>query len=71
VIGDWRMALFSLAMRAYPRPFRERFGAEMRVAFAHRPSWRQLASIVADGVRERRHAIGLVLTSPAHAHHLY
>ena len=71
MIGDWHTALFSLAMRAYPRPFRERFGAEMRVAFAHRPSWRQLASIVADGFRERRHAIGLVLTSPAHLHHLY
>jgi putative ABC transport system permease protein len=63
--------VFAIALHAYPRAFRRRFGDEMRAAFAHRPTWRQLASIVADGIRERRTAIRLALTSPAHVHHLY
>ena len=64
-------AAFAVALRAYPRAFRDRFGGEMRDAFARRPSWRQLASMIGDGVRERRTAVQLTLTSPVHVRHLY
>jgi putative ABC transport system permease protein len=64
-------AAFALVLRAYPRAFRRRFGEEMRIAFSHRPSWRQLASMVVDGAGERCAAVGLTLRAPAHVRHLY
>ena len=64
-------AAFRLALLAYPRQFRRRFRDEMRTAFAHRPSWSHLGAMVVDGLGERRAAVRLTLTAPAHVHHLY
>ena len=70
-----------LLLRAYPRAFRRRFGAEMladfRSALAAEPgaAWRVLlrqgGPIVADGISERWSAVERWALWPGHQPHLY
>lgn len=62
---------FAIALRAYPRAFRLRFGAEMRADFGLRPSWASLPPLVAAGLAERWAAVRRALGAPADMPHLY
>lgn len=74
-------ALFALALLAYPRAFRRRFGDEMRADFrralagtpgAHRvPLYQQLQSVAIDGLSERWSAVERWMLWPGHRPHLY
>lgn len=66
-----RLALFGVALRAYPQAFRDRFGAEMRRDFAERPSVADVLRIAAAGFAERRAAAARWSLAPAHVPHLY
>ena len=57
-----RRALFSLALLAYPRAFRRRFGHEMYDDFRRRPpgaagTVRTLAAVAINGLAERWSAV--------------
>ncbi|HZR22024.1 MAG TPA: ABC transporter permease [Vicinamibacterales bacterium] len=74
MIARLKAALFAVVMRVYPPAFRHRFGDEMRVAFTHRPSWSELASMFVAGIGERRdllvadirHTVRMGVRSPLH-----
>jgi putative ABC transport system permease protein len=63
---------FGVALMAYPRAFRRRFGAEMRADF-HRDGlrWNALLTHVASGTSERWSAVSRWLLWPGHQPHLY
>ncbi len=70
--------LFSLALFAYPRAFRARFGDEMRDAFRRLPgtfgtpgTLGTLGTLIVEGVRERRSALARWAFFPNHIPHLY
>ncbi len=73
---DW---LFSVALLAYPRAFRRRFGAEMRAEFTLRTSstpgttgtLSPLFQIVLSGLAERVTGLGHAVWFPSHRSHLY
>jgi putative ABC transport system permease protein len=60
--------LYRLALLAYPRKFRRRFGAEMLAA---RPQPSQVFSFAAAGIAERWSALVRLLWWPNHRPHLY
>src|SRR5690606_36614783 len=60
--------LFSLALLAYPRAFRRRFGAEMRAAADGNCSLRE---IVLSGLAERVTALEHAIWFPSHRPQLY
>lgn len=67
-------ALLTLALLAYPRAFRERFGREMRADFhaaGGQSPWQVLAMHVANGFAERGAAIRRWPLWPNHRPHLY
>ncbi|MEO7134434.1 MAG: ABC transporter permease, partial [Vicinamibacterales bacterium] len=68
-----RGALFSIALLAYPRAFRRRFGEEMRDDFqrAHRGLVRALSGHLISGVKERGSAITRWAYVPNFTPHLY
>jgi predicted permease len=68
-----RNFLFSVALLAYPRAFRRRFGDEMRDAFlrSDRDRIRSLVVHVANGLRERGSAIARWSFYPNSTPHLY
>lgn len=72
-----RRLIFRLALIAYPRAFRRRFGAEMLADFERsgltgtRRSWRSLGALLADGLAERWSAIVRTLFWPNYRTHLY
>jgi putative ABC transport system permease protein len=68
--------VFSLALLAYPRAFRRRFGAEMRRDFERSASGTfgtlgTLGTFVASGLAERGSAMNRTLFWPNHMPHLY
>ena len=65
--------IFSMALLAYPRAFRKRFGEEMRDEFrrSSRGVARLLAGHVVNGLRERGSAIVRWSFFPNHTPHLY
>ena len=65
--------LFSLALLAYPRAFRRRFGAEMQDEFMSSPrgAMRSLAGHVVNGIKERGSAIARWSFFPHSTAHLY
>jgi putative ABC transport system permease protein len=60
---------FSIALLAYPRAFRRRFGEEMRSVFDG--SLRTLVTVFASGLAERRSAVWRTLFWPNDRPHLY
>ncbi len=68
--------LFSVALLAYPRAFRARFGDEMRDDFRRAPlgtlgTVGTLGALIVEGVSERRAAIARWAFFPNHIPHLY
>jgi putative ABC transport system permease protein len=76
-LGSWLAErLFDIALLAYPRKFRRRFGEEMRDDFRRRagrvpPTPRALVALVGDGLRERTAAVTRWSLWPHHQPHLY
>lgn len=70
-----RSVLFSMALLAYPRAFRRRFGAEMRDEFDQTSrtigTWRTLGTLVANGLAERGSAARRWAFFPNFTPHLY
>ena len=67
-----RNVLFRIALLAYPRAFRRRFGAEMRDEFVRsRHGFLSLATHVANGLQERGTAITRWAYFPTSTPHLY
>ena len=71
-------ALFNLALLAYPRAFRRRFGAEMWTDFQHTSraqrgpvAFQSLARLIASGFAERWSAVERAVWWPNHRPHLY
>ena len=64
-------ALFTLALLAFPRAFRRRFGREMLADFRREPRLALLPTLVLNGIRERRSAIERWAYFPNHTPHLY
>ena len=66
-----------LALLAYPRAFRRRFGDEMRDDFRRRagtgalPSTAAIGALIKDGLRERGAAVARWSFWPNHHPHLY
>jgi putative ABC transport system permease protein len=65
-----RSVLFSLALLAYPRAFRRRFGAEMRDAFG-REGLSSLGRLIVNGLAERWTAVVRWAWFPNFTPHLY
>lgn len=68
--------LFRIALLAYPRAFRRRFGAEMRDDFAHTHlgtvrTVRTFGAVIANGLKERGSAIARWSFYPNSTPHLY
>jgi hypothetical protein len=67
-----RNVLFSIALLAYPRAFRKRFGAEMRDEFDRsRRGFPSLLKHVTSGLQERGAALTRWAYFPASTPHLY
>jgi putative ABC transport system permease protein len=62
---------FRLALLAYPKAFRRRFGAEILADVGRRASARQLAAFVLDGFAERWSALERSVLWPGYRPHLY
>jgi hypothetical protein len=65
--------LFELALRCYPRAFRDRFGVEMREHFSRSATGKAgiLGTTVLHGVAERWAAVVRWCFWPNHRHHMY
>jgi predicted permease len=63
--------VYRLALLAYPRAFRRRFGAEMLADLDRAPGARGVGVLVASGLAERWAALSRALFWPNHRPHLY
>lgn len=68
-----RDVLFRVALLAYPRAFRRRFGEEMRDGFRRSsvPAWPTIAALIGNGLKERYAAIVRWSFYPNSTPHLY